>query len=110
MMRTTVRLYGVREVTRSAGITRRTLRLYEELGLVEAVGVEGERPLYAEDAIETIARARRLQRDLGVNLAGVQVILDMRERLERLQGALEAMRRYVQAELPPPTQRPKRGG
>ncbi|MBI5018020.1 MAG: MerR family transcriptional regulator [Deltaproteobacteria bacterium] len=98
-MRTAARLYRVREVLETVGISRRTLRVYEEVGLIAAADEEKGVPLYSDEAIEALRRAQRLRADLGVNLAGVQVILDMRARIEELQRGLDEVVHFVQTEL-----------
>ena len=92
-------MYRLREVLESVGISRRTLRVYEEVGLVAPVEAEERIPVYEEEALETIRRIQRLRRDLGVNLAGVQVILEMRRKIEELQQNLEDVVRFVQIDL-----------
>jgi MerR family transcriptional regulator/heat shock protein HspR len=92
------RLYRIHEVLETVGISRRTLRVYEEVGLVERLEVETG-PAYAEEALETLLRIQRLRRDLGVNLAGIQVILEMRKRIEELQESLDHVVHFVQDDL-----------
>ncbi len=98
-MRPAVKLYRVREVLEVTGLNRRTLRVYEEAGLVTPAEEEETAPLYSEEAVETIHRIQRLRNDLGVNLAGIQVILEMRHKILELQGSLEEMVRFVQTDL-----------
>jgi MerR family transcriptional regulator/heat shock protein HspR len=98
-MRRAVKLYHRREILEATGITRHTFRSYEEVGLVGPFTREGRYPLYAEETIETVLRVQRLRRDLGVNLAGVQVILEMRRTIEDLQTNLEEVVRFVQTDL-----------
>lgn len=66
-------------------VHQQTLRHYERLGLVEPVRGKGEIRYYSANDIERIQQIRRLVDELGVNLAGVEVILNMREQLERVQ-------------------------
>ena len=98
-MRTAVRLYQVQELLERTGISRRTLRIYEEVGLVGPSDLEDGAPLYAEGTIETLNRIQRLRDELGVNLAGVQIILEMRRKIESLQTDLEEVIRFVQQDL-----------
>jgi MerR family transcriptional regulator/heat shock protein HspR len=98
-MRTAAKLYRVHEVLEQVGISRRALQVYEEVGVVMASEEEEGVPLYSEDALECLRRAQRLRADLGVNLAGVQVILDMRARIEELQRDLDGVVHFVQTEL-----------
>jgi MerR family transcriptional regulator/heat shock protein HspR len=98
-MRRAVKLYRLEEVLEVTEVSRRTLRTYEEVGLVSPADHEGRTPVYAEEVVETVHRIQRLRRDLGVNLAGVQVILEMRSRIEDLQQSLEEVVGFVQHDL-----------
>ena len=98
-MRRAVKLYRRTEILDATGITRHTFRMYEEVGLVGPSAREGRSPLYAEETIETVCRVERIRRDLGVNLAGVHVILEMRRTIEDLQTHLEEVVRFVQTDL-----------
>ncbi|MFM7320157.1 MAG: chaperone modulator CbpM [Armatimonadota bacterium] len=68
-----------------------TLRMYERLGLVQPSRV-GKNRLYSERDIERIRQIQRLTQDMGVNLAGVEVILGLLERLDNLQTELDRLR------------------
>lgn len=98
-MRVTTRLYRVHEVLEQVGISRRTLRAYQEVGLVVAAEEEDGAPLYSAKAVESLLRAQRLRNELGINLAGVQVVLAMRGRIEELQRDLDEVVRFVRSEL-----------
>jgi MerR family transcriptional regulator/heat shock protein HspR len=91
----TLRLIRIEEVAEAAGVTRRTVRIYERVGLIES----REDDLYPSEVVETIARIDRLRRDLGVNLAGVQVILEMRRKIEALQESLREVVEFVHEEF-----------
>ncbi len=98
-MSRTVKLYRLEQVLEATGISRTTLRTYEEYGLVTSSVREGRVPLYAEEAVETLRRIQRIRNDLGVNLPGVQVILEMRKRIEELQTSLEEVMKFVHEDL-----------
>lgn len=98
-MRTAARLYRIEEVLETVRITRRALRVYEEVGLVAAADREEAGPVYTEDALESLRRIQRLRRELGVNLAGVQIIMEMRSRIEELQQSLDEVVGFVRTEL-----------
>jgi len=68
------------------GIHPQTLRMYEREGLLRPARTEGNTRLYDSDTIERLEIILTLTRDLGVNLAGVEVILHMKERMEKMQG------------------------
>ena len=67
-----------------------TIRLYERLGLVTPLRKNKNR-LYSEADVERLRQIRRLTQDMGVNLAGVEVILDLLDRLERLQSERDSL-------------------
>ncbi len=94
-----VKLYRLRELVEATGVSASTLRVYREAGLIEPAAREGRRYLYDEETVETVQRIRRLRRDLGVNLAGIQVILEMRRTIEELQEHLDEVVRFVREEL-----------
>src|SRR5947209_17801482 len=66
-------------------VHQQALRHYERLGLIEPLRGKGEIRYYSPDDIERVLQSRRLVGELGVNLAGVEVILNMRDQMERLQ-------------------------
>ncbi len=73
-----------------------TLRHYERLGLVSPVRTRGNVRLYTDQDIEQLRRIQRMMEDLGVNLAGVEVILHMRRQILELRAELEALRTRVE--------------
>lgn len=73
------------EIARRYSIHPQTLRMYEREGLIQPDRTEGNTRLYSIETIERLEIVLTLTRDLGVNLAGVEVILNMKERLESLQ-------------------------
>ena len=72
-----------------------TLRLYEREGLIKPTRSAGNTRLYDEEAIRRLEIVLTLTRDLGVNLAGVEVILNMREQMERMQGEVDRMMEFI---------------
>lgn len=66
-----------------------TLRLYERKGLIEPSRSAGKTRLYSQRNIEQLREIRRLTQELGVNLAGVEEIIKLRQKLDRLQFAME---------------------
>ena len=84
--------YIISVAAQRAEVHEQTLRHYERLGLISPAR-KGESPhsprLYSDQDIERVIHIRRLMRDLGVNLAGVEAILHMRDRMEELQQELE---------------------
>lgn len=86
-------------VAEQYGIHPQTLRLYERQGLIRPARSAGNTRLYDELAIQRLEAILTLTRDLGVNLAGVEVILKLREEMDRLQGELDRLVEEVRREL-----------
>jgi MerR family transcriptional regulator/heat shock protein HspR len=72
-----------------------TLRAYEREGLLRPARTDGNTRLYSEEDLERIDLILRLTKELGVNLAGVEVILNMRERMGEMQGRMNEMLQEV---------------
>ena len=77
------------------GIHPQTLRLYEREGLIKPVRSSGNTRLYDEEALRRLEIILTLTRDLGVNLAGVEVILNMKEQMESMQGEVDRLLDFV---------------
>jgi len=77
--------YTISAVAEHYGIHQQTLRLYEREGLLKPSRSEGNMRLYTEEDLERLELILGLTRDLGVNLAGVEVILNMREKMDQMQ-------------------------
>ena len=86
-------------VAETYDIHPQTLRLYEREGLLKPSRSEGNTRLYTQDDIERLELILNLTRDLGVNLAGVEVILNMRQRLEEMQTEMQDFITYVEREF-----------
>ena len=82
-------------VAEKYAIHPQTLRLYEREGLIKPARSAGNTRLYDEEAIRRLEIILTLTRDLGVNLAGVEVILHMREQMERMQGEVDRLLEFV---------------
>ena len=78
-----LRRYTISVAAELVNVHQQTLRHYERLGLVEPLRGKGEIRYYSPHDIERILQIRRLVEELGVNLAGVEVILNMRDQMER---------------------------
>jgi MerR family transcriptional regulator/heat shock protein HspR len=76
-----------------------TLRLYEREGLLRPSRTEGNTRLYSEDDLKQLEVILNLTRDLGVNLAGVEIVLNMRKKMEQMQGEVSEFVEYVRQEL-----------
>lgn len=88
-------LYMIGVVADMLKVHPQTLRFYEKKGLVRPGRTEGQTRMYSEEDVEEIARLLRLTRDLGVNLAGVEIILKMRRRMIDMQRQIEDLVGYV---------------
>lgn len=76
-----------------------TLRLYEREGLLKPSRTDGNTRLYSDEDLQELETILALTRDLGVNLAGVEIILNMRRKMERMQGEVNEFMQYVKHEL-----------
>ena len=76
-----------------------TLRLYEREGLLKPSRSEGNTRLYTEQDLERLDVILKLTRDLGVNLAGVEIILNMREKMAEMQKQIEAFVSSLNTEM-----------
>lgn len=81
------------------GIHPQTLRMYEREGLLRPARTEGNTRLYDAGTIERLEIILTLTRDLGVNLAGVEVIIHMKERMERMQGEVQQLLSVLREEV-----------
>jgi len=88
-------LYMIGVVAEMLKVHPQTLRFYEKKGLVRPSRTEGQTRMYSAEDVEDIARLLRLTRDLGVNLAGVEIILKMRRRMTDMQRQIEDLLAYV---------------
>ncbi|MEI6778358.1 MAG: MerR family transcriptional regulator [Chloroflexales bacterium] len=94
------RRYTIRVAAQLAGMHEQSLRMYERRGLIRPQRSKGNIRLFSDNDIEQIRFIRRLIDDLGVNLAGVEVIIQMRSQLIQAQAALTALREGGVPHLP----------
>jgi MerR family transcriptional regulator, heat shock protein HspR len=92
--------YMISSVAETYSIHPQTLRLYERLGLLKPSRSDGNTRLYTDLDLERLEVILNLTRDLGVNLAGVEVILSMREKMVKMQGDLEEIVEFVKEHMP----------
>lgn len=88
-------LYMIGVVAEMVGVHPQTLRFYEKKGLLRPSRTEGRTRMYSADDVEELARLLRLTRDLGVNLAGVEIIIKMRRRMVDMQKQIEDLLAYL---------------
>src|SRR5918996_2078665 len=83
-----------------------TLRLYEREGLLKPSRSEGNTRLYTDDDLERLEVILHLTRELGVNLAGVEIILNMREKMGEMQSQIQQFIAGLNSELAARSSRP----
>jgi MerR family transcriptional regulator/heat shock protein HspR len=92
-------LYVISVAAELVDMHPQTLRLYERKGLIEPSRSAGKTRLYSQRNIEQLREIRRLTQELGVNLAGVEEIIKLREKLDRLQSSMERRIGQLQGQL-----------
>jgi MerR family transcriptional regulator/heat shock protein HspR len=91
--------YMISAVAEMYGIHPQTLRLYEREGLLKPSRTEGNTRLYTDEDLERLEFILNLARDLGVNISGIAIILQMRERMEEMQRQIQDFVKYIQEEV-----------
>jgi MerR family transcriptional regulator, heat shock protein HspR len=91
--------YMISAVAEMYGIHPQTLRLYEREGLLKPSRTEGNTRLYTDEDLQRLEFILNLARDLGVNIAGMAIILQMRERMEEMQRQIQEFVQYIQQEV-----------
>ena len=81
------------------GIHPQTLRLYEREGLLKPSRTEGNTRLYTDEDLQRLEFILTLARDLAVNISGIAIILQMRERMEEMQRQIQDFVKYMQQEV-----------
>jgi MerR family transcriptional regulator, heat shock protein HspR len=92
-------LYMISSVAQRYDIHPQTLRLYEREGLLRPSRTDGNTRLYSDDDLKQLEVILNLTRDLGVNLAGVEIVLNMRRKMEQMQREVNEFVTYVQDEF-----------
>jgi MerR family transcriptional regulator/heat shock protein HspR len=93
------RLFMISVVAEMLGLHPQTLRLYEREGFIKPKRSGGNTRLYSDEDVERVEMIMRLTRELGVNLAGVEVILSMREKMEQMQREMDETIGQLREEL-----------
>jgi MerR family transcriptional regulator, heat shock protein HspR len=91
-------VYMIGIAAQLTGLHPQTVRLYERLGLVAPRRVSNKNRLYSEADIDRLRQIRRFTQEMGVNLAGVEIILDLLQKMERMQDELDSMRQATSPE------------
>jgi MerR family transcriptional regulator/heat shock protein HspR len=91
--------YMISAVAEMYDIHPQTLRLYEREGLLLPSRSEGNTRLYTDEDLERLEFILNLARDLGVNIAGIAIVLQMRERMEEMNRQMQGFVDYVRTEM-----------
>jgi MerR family transcriptional regulator, heat shock protein HspR len=91
--------YMISAVAEMYEIHPQTLRLYEREGLLKPSRTEGNTRLYTDEDLERLEFILNLARELGVNIAGIAIILQMRERMEEMNRQMQSFVDYVRTEM-----------
>ncbi len=91
--------YMISAVANLYRIHPQTLRLYERVGLLKPSRSQGNTRLYTDQDLERLEVILNLTRELGVNLAGIEIILNMRDKMAQMQAQMEAFIGFVRGEL-----------
>ncbi len=89
-------VYVISIAARIVGMHAQTLRQYERVGLVAPKRTTGRIRMYSRADIARLRQVQRLMNDLGVNLAGVEVILRMNEKMQQMESEMEQLRQQIQ--------------
>ncbi|HSC49151.1 MAG TPA: helix-turn-helix transcriptional regulator [Gaiellaceae bacterium] len=87
--------YMISVAAELVGMHPQTLRMYEQKGLVQPQRTAGNTRLYSEADLERLRLIQRLTTQLGLNLAGVEAVLDLEEQLQRMHARLERLEREM---------------
>ena len=99
--------FMISAVAEQYGVHPQTLRLYEREGLLKPSRSEGNTRLYTTEDVERLEVILHLTRDLGVNLAGVDIILNMREKMGQMQSQIQEFIATLNRELAARTAHPQ---
>jgi MerR family transcriptional regulator/heat shock protein HspR len=88
-------LFTISGIAKLLATHPQTLRLYERQGLIQPSRTKGNTRLYSAQDVAQIRLILHLTRDLGVNLAGVEIILSMQRKLDKLQHEIDALRQVL---------------
>jgi MerR family transcriptional regulator, heat shock protein HspR len=91
--------YMISSVAEMYDIHPQTLRLYEREGLLRPSRSDGNTRLYTDEDLERLEFILNLARDLGVNIAGIAIVLQMRERMEEMNRQMQGFVDYVRTEM-----------
>ena len=87
--------YVISVAARMLSMQTHTLRYYEKIGIIEPYRSQGNIRLYSERDIDLLRRVKSMVENMGINLAGVEVVLNMLQRMGELQNEVEQMRKEL---------------
>jgi len=91
--------YHISSVSQMYNLHPQTLRLYEREGLLKPSRSQGNTRLYTDEDLKQLELILSLIRDLGVNLAGVEVILNMRRKMQQMEAEVNELLEYIKSEF-----------
>lgn len=91
--------YHISSVSKRYNIHPQTLRLYEREGLLKPSRSEGNTRLYTQEDLNQLELILNLTRDLGINLAGVEAVLNMRNKIEQIEAEVNMFLEYIKKEF-----------
>ena len=89
--------YVISVAARMVGLHAQSLRHYERMGLVRPSRSQGRQRLYSQSDVNRLRHIQRLIQDLGVNLAGVEVVMHMNERMRQMEHEMQRLRQELQS-------------
>jgi MerR family transcriptional regulator/heat shock protein HspR len=93
------KFYHISAVSQMYNIHPQTLRLYEREGLLKPSRSDGNTRLYSEDDLRQLEFIISLTRELGVNLAGVEVVMNMRQKMDQMEAEVNKFLEYIRREF-----------
>lgn len=91
--------YHISSVSQMYNLHPQTLRLYEREGLLKPSRSKGNTRLYTDEDLKQLELILNLIRDLGVNLAGVEVIINMRQKMQQMEAEVSELFEYIKREF-----------
>ncbi len=84
-------IFIISVAARMLGVRTQTLRYYESIGLIEPARSKGNQRVFSQNDVERVRQIRNLMDDLGVNLAGVEVVMNLLERLRTSEAEIQRL-------------------
>jgi MerR family transcriptional regulator/heat shock protein HspR len=94
-------LFTISNIAKILAIHPQTLRLYERYGFIKPSRTRGNTRLYSQQDIEQMRAILHLTRTLGVNLAGVEIVLQMQHKLAKIRREIEDLHQFLATSTPP---------